>query len=300
MFFPFNSEPDYYSSGKKHLFCRIISFNVILFPNAKINLGLHVLSKRMDGYHNIETMVIDTGFCDILEFIEAVDGKTELTLSGLPVKGERTENLVIKAWKLLHEKYNIPAVKIHLHKIIPLGSGLGGGSSDAAFMLKGLNKYFKLNISAGHLMLLANALGSDCSFFIDNKPTLLEGKGDILTPSPKFIQNHHLIIFYPGIFISTTEAYSIVIPSRNHESLIDILFRKISDWKDCLVNDFETGVFLNHPELNEIKTKVYESGAIYAAMSGSGSSIIGIYKEKPFLDDELRRLVIWEELVKDN
>jgi len=275
-------------------------FTVILFPNAKINLGLRVLSKRNDGYHNIETLVIETGLCDILEFIEARDGIAELTLSGRQINGQADENLVMKVWKLMHEKYAIPAVKIHLHKIIPQGSGLGGGSSDAAFMLKGLNEYFKLNISVSRLRLLASTIGSDCSFFIDNKPAILEGKGDILTPSPKFIQNYWLYIFYTELFVSTAEAYENIIPVSSRKNLVDILFGRISDWKETLINDFEPGIFTKYPLLAQIKQKVYESGAVYSAMSGSGSSVIGVYKEKPVLKDDLKQWILWEEFIQND
>jgi len=268
---------------------------MILFPNAKINLGLHVLSRRMDDYHNIETLMVETGFCDILEFQRSADVKTELNLSGRPVRGENEENSVIKVWEILHEKHSIPAVKIHLHKVIPPGAGLGGGSSDAAFMLSGLNEFFQLKLTNSRLKQYASLAGSDCSFFIDNKPALVCGKGDILTPSPKFIEGQWLCIFYPGFEVSTVDAYSGIILSGHNENLIDIIFMKISDWRENLVNDFESTVFIKYPMIAEMKQKVYESGAIYASMSGSGSSVFGIYPGKPVLNDELKKWLVWEE-----
>ena len=270
---------------------------MILFPNAKINLGLHILSRRMDGYHNIETQMIETGFCDILEFIKSPDEKTELSLSGLPVTTDIHENSVIRAWKILHEKHSIPAIKIHLHKIIPQGAGLGGGSADAAFMLTGLNDYFKLNLTKSRLKQYASILGSDCSFFIDNKPVLACGRGDFLTPTPKFIENHWLCIFYPGFGVSTADAYSAVTPAATRMPLIDVLFMKIPRWKELLVNDFESTIFTHNPLIAEIKQKVYNSGAIYSSMSGSGSSVFGIFTQKPEMNDELRKWLVWEERV---
>ena len=269
---------------------------MVVFPNAKINLGLHILSLRYDGYHNIETGLVEIGLCDVLEFIKAPN-KLELKVTGIPVQGDIKENLVFKAWNLLHIKHSIPEVKIHLHKVIPQGAGLGGGSSDAAFMLKGLNEYFELNIAAERLKEYCNMLGSDCSFFIENKPNLLSGKGDILTPTPKFIENKWLCLFYPELAVSTANTYSVFNSYSSHRNLIDILFMDLKDWKDNLVNDFEEQVFKLHPVIAEIKQEIYKSGAIYASMSGSGSSVYGIYDEKPVLDDGLKKFLIWEERI---
>ena len=270
---------------------------MVVFPNAKINLGLHILSLRYDGYHNIETQLVEIGLCDILEFAKASDNKLKLTITGTPVQGDIRENLVVKAWNLLHTKHSIPEVKIHLHKVIPQGAGIGGGSSDAAFMLKGLNEYFKLNITAERLKEYCTILGSDCSFFIENKPSLLSGKGDILTPTPKFIENKWLCLFYPEVVVSTADAYSVFNSYSSHRNLIDILFMDIKDWKDKLVNDFEEQVFKLYPEIAELKQKIYNSGALYASMSGSGSSVYGIYDEKPVLEDSLKKFLIWEERI---
>jgi 4-diphosphocytidyl-2-C-methyl-D-erythritol kinase len=267
---------------------------VLLFPNAKINIGLHILYSRLDGYHDIDTLIVDIGLCDVLEFIQSPDNLTTLTLTGLPVNGNTNSNLVIKAWNLLNEKYSIPAVKIHLHKVIPQGAGLGGGSSDAAFMLKGLNETFNLNITENRLRQYASFLGSDCSFFMDNKPAIISGKGDIITPSPKFIENKWLCLFYPLIEVSTAEAYSYVNPDSSREKLIDILFMNLQEWKVNLLNDFEEAIFKKHPLIGEIKQKIYASDAIFASMSGSGSSVFGIYDQKPLLDETLRKWIIWE------
>lgn len=271
---------------------------MILFPNAKINLGLHVLSRRVDGYHNIETMIVETGLSDILEFIEAPDGKTEIVSTGRPVPGDAGHNLIIKAWQLMYEKYHIPSVKIHLHKIIPLGSGLGGGSSDAAFMLNGLSEYFELNLTSGKLRELVSSIGSDCAFFIDHRPAIVEGRGDILTPAPNFIQDLWLYIFYPGLHVSTSEAYKNVIPDNSRQRIIDVLNNPIDDWKHLLINDFESFASRRYPLINEIKQRLYRSGAIYASMTGSGSAVYGIFRDKPEPDDELKKWIIWEEKVQ--
>lgn len=260
---------------------------MVLFPNAKLNLGLYVTQKRPDGYHNIETCFYPVAITDILEFVESRD-KTSIQYSGNAIPGDPQENLCIKAWNLLHEKYRIPSVAIHLHKHIPIGAGLGGGSSDAAFMLKGLNEFFQLGISTGKLEEFASGLGSDCAFFIRNTPCFAEGRGEILTPINLDLSKNKIVLINPGIHISTSEAYSMVTPKLPLHNLRDSLKLPITNWQHSIYNDFEQGVFQKHPKIAQIKKRLLSAGAIYAAMSGSGSSVYGIFESdipQNFLSD---------------
>jgi 4-diphosphocytidyl-2-C-methyl-D-erythritol kinase len=251
---------------------------MIVYPNAKINLGLHIVSKRTDGFHNIETCFYPIGLCDILEFVES-DTATTFQSSGVKIPGNESDNLCIKAWKTLHDEFKIPAVKIHLHKQIPIGAGLGGGSSNAAFMLKGLNDYFELKIPSPKLEWYASQLGSDCAFFIRNTPSFASGRGEILTPIELNLNNYKILLINPGIHVGTKEAYSQVIPKIPDVKLSKSLALPIENWKDEISNDFESGVFQKHPEIGELKNSMLESGAVYAAMSGSGSSVFGIFRD---------------------
>jgi 4-diphosphocytidyl-2-C-methyl-D-erythritol kinase len=270
--------------------------SMILFPNAKINLGLHVLSKRTDNYHNLETLMHPVGLCDILEFLPSTEAETRFTLSGVPVSGNLEENLVYKAYLLLKERYPLPRLRIHLHKMIPSGAGLGGGSSDAAFMLKGLNEMFSLRLSVDALHCFAADLGSDCSFFIENVPALVSGKGEKLTPVINYIKNYKLLLFFPGFPVSTAEAYRGVIPSSEKDSLSSVLEKDISFWKKNLKNDFEKSVFEKFPELGRLKEKLYEYGADYASLSGSGSAVYGLFNKTFKTPAELKKNLIWEGL----
>jgi 4-diphosphocytidyl-2-C-methyl-D-erythritol kinase len=266
---------------------------MILFPNAKINLGLHVLSKREDNFHNLETLMHPVGLCDILEFLPSPETNTVLKLSGIPVSGEMEDNLVYKAYLLLKEKYQLPSLKIHLNKVIPSGAGLGGGSSDAAFMLKGLNHMFNLKIDLDGLKNYASALGSDCSFFIENIPALATGRGELLKPAKDYIQDYKLMLFFPEFAVSTAEAYRGIVPDPHKTGLESILESDISEWRKHLKNDFEKTVFEKHPVLGEMKESLYQSGAVYASMSGSGSAIFGIYKKTSAIPVDLQKFLIW-------
>ena len=270
---------------------------MVLFPNAKINLGLNILSKRDDGYHNIESLMTGTRFTDIMEFTESRDKSQDIKLTGLKISGAPQDNLVLKAWKLLNEEFGIPPVKILLHKIIPAGAGLGGGSSDAAYMLKGLNDYFQLGIPAIKLQKQAIQLGSDCGFFIENKTSFISGKGDIITPAPEVLKNKWLYLFYPGLYVSTADAYSLVKPRFFHKKITDVVLMNYDDWKENIINDFEVPVFKKYPLIGEIKQKLYESGAFYASMSGSGSSVFGIFHEQQSFSSFLKQWLIWGEEV---
>ncbi|SFU05309.1 4-diphosphocytidyl-2-C-methyl-D-erythritol kinase [Algoriphagus locisalis] len=253
---------------------------MISFPNAKINLGLHITAKRKDGFHDIESCMVPIPLYDALEMI--VDGKkTSFTATGLEVPGDAKDNLILKAYQLLKKDFpNLPHLNIHLHKNIPMGAGLGGGSADAAFALNLMNNLFDLILDDFFLEEYAAQLGSDCAFFIENTPKIATGRGEILEPLELDLKGTRLILINPGIHIGTKEAYAGVTPGAPKVKLKDILADK-SRWKDELVNDFETSIFPNHPKIAAIKNKLYEHGAYYAAMSGSGSSVFGLFEGKP-------------------
>ncbi|MBK8291213.1 MAG: 4-(cytidine 5'-diphospho)-2-C-methyl-D-erythritol kinase [Flammeovirgaceae bacterium] len=250
---------------------------MVVFPQCKINLGLHVVSKRDDGFHNIETCFYPVPWTDILEVIKSED--FSFTYSGTTIPGSAEENLCIKAYKLLQSDFNLSPVKIHLHKVIPMGAGLGGGSSDAAFMLRSLNSLFGLNLSVEQLNTYAAKLGSDCSFFVTDTPKLGSGRGEILQPTPVSLKGLYLVIVKPTIHISTAEAYASVKPKEPSISLSAILESPITSWKGKLRNDFEDSVFKIHSPINKIKDELYRHGALYASMSGSGAAVFGIFNE---------------------
>jgi len=248
---------------------------MVVFPQCKINLGLHVVSKRDDGFHNIETCFYPVPWTDILEVIKSED--FSFTYSGTTIPGSAEENLCIKAYKLLQSDFNLSPVKIHLHKVIPMGAGLGGGSSDAAFMLRSLNSLFGLNLSVEQLNTYAAKLGSDCSFFVTDTPKLGSGRGEILLPLAVSLKDLYLVIVKPRIHVSTAEAYAGVKPRNLIFSLAEILESPITSWKEKLTNDFEESVFRIHPQINKIKNELYRQGALYASMSGSGAAVFGIF-----------------------
>jgi len=262
---------------------------VIVFPNCKINLGLQILDKREDGFHNLETVFYPVPIRDALEIIPNNNAETEFTGTGLTVDGKAADNLCIKAYHLLKKDFpQLPAVKIHLHKTIPMGAGLGGGSADAAFMLNLLNSKFKLNLSTLQLLNYALQLGSDCPFFIINKPCYATGRGEILEEIPVDLSAYKVVLINPGIHINTGWAFSNIIPAPSKKSIKEIIQQPIKSWKDELINDFEKPVFTAHPQIKEVKETLYNQGAIYAAMSGSGSTVFGIFETafdtKPFGD----------------
>ncbi len=251
---------------------------MIVYPNAKINIGLRVLSKRADGFHNIETCFYPLSLSDILEFVDT-SGELEFTSSGISIPGESEDNICMKAWKLMHDAYNIPPVKIHLHKVIPIGAGLGGGSADGAYMLKALSDYFNLNIENSKLFELAGRLGSDCSFFLLNLPAIGVGRGEILESVKLNLDDYKIVLINPGIHVSTALAYSGVVPQQPESKLEDLLKHPVELWGDSISNDFESGVFKKFPEILDVKNQLKELGASYTAMSGSGSSVFGLFKE---------------------
>jgi 4-diphosphocytidyl-2-C-methyl-D-erythritol kinase len=254
---------------------------MILFPPAKINLGLNVLRKREDGYHDLDTCMVPIPLFDVLELLPSAHFEYHQT--GLTIPGTTDDNLCVKAYKLLRDEYNLSPVYMHLRKEIPMGAGLGGGSSDAAYVLTGLNTLFHLNIPTAKLEGYAARLGSDCAFFVKNEAQIAHGRGEILSPCLLDLSGMYIKIINPGIHVGTKEAYDGVLPNPDALSVEEILSQEIEQWKGQLKNDFETSVFRNHLVLQEIKDTLYSEGAMYAAMSGSGSTMFGIYSSKPNL-----------------
>ncbi len=253
---------------------------MLRFPNCKINLGLHILHKKEDGFHAIETVFYPLLFTDVLEVIpnKQNDIPVEFTGTGLVVNGSTDDNLCSKAYHLLKKDFQqLPPVKIHLHKIIPMGAGLGGGSADAAFMLKLLNDKFNLNLSTDKLISYSLQLGSDCPFFIINKPCYATSRGEMLEEISLDLSACKIVLVNPGIHINTGWAFSQIAPAPTKKSIKEIIQQPIITWKDELQNDFEKVVFAAHAEIQNIKEALYQQGALYAALSGSGSTVFGIF-----------------------
>lgn len=254
---------------------------MILFPPAKINLGLDILGKRSDGYHSLETCMVAVDITDVLEILSSND--FHFSHSGISIDGPTENNLIVKAFNLMQSEYNVPNVKIHLQKNIPMGAGLGGGSSDATSTLIGLNKMFNLGVTNDVLKDMASELGSDCAFFVENSIQIGTGKGDVLNPVSLDLDGYYLRIINPGIHIGTKEAYTNLRFSPDDHCIEDIIELPVSEWKGVLKNDFENSAFSNHEILPLIKERLYNDGAIYASMTGSGSTMYGIYNELPIL-----------------
>jgi len=255
---------------------------MLVFPNCKINLGLHILGKREDGFHNLETVFYPVALRDALELIPATNYTTEIefTGTGLAVDGDIADNLCVKVYHLLKKDFpELPVVKVHLHKTIPMGAGLGGGSADAAFMLHLLNNKFELNISTPQLLNYALQPGSDCPFFIINKPCFATGRGEVLEEIKIDLSAYKIVLINPGIHVNTGWAFSNITPALPQKSIKEIVQQPVETWKYELKNDFEVPVFAVYPQIKEIKESMYNQGAVYAAMSGSGSTIFGIFKQ---------------------
>jgi 4-diphosphocytidyl-2-C-methyl-D-erythritol kinase len=269
---------------------------MIVFPNAKINIGLRITGKRPDGFHNIETLFYPVGLCDALEFVVSYKQQNNdiFASTGIDTGSSPSDNIVIKTVLRLREKRSFPFLKIHLHKGIPVGAGLGGGSSDAACFLKVINKHFDLGIDNSELKSISLHLGSDCPFFIDGIPSLASGRGEIMAPVKPILAGCYLVLINPGIGISSSEAYQNCRPGIPTTSLKLLIERPMIKWKGNILNDFEDFAFKKHPIIGDIKEELYRSGAIFSLMSGSGSSVYGIFSEKPDLSEKLSDIVIWE------
>lgn len=262
---------------------------MITFPCAKINLGLNIVSKRPDGYHNLETVFYPIPLTDALE-IKYMDEKfpsespCDLKITGNDVDCNEEDNLVIKAYQLLAADFQLPRVHAHLVKRIPTQAGLGGGSSDAAYMIRLLDERFRLNIGIPEMERYAAKLGADCAFFITADPSYAEGIGDVLMPADvpgAGLGGYYLAVVKPSVAVSTRDAYAAIVPKTPTKCCRDIVRQPIETWKDELVNDFEAPIFAMHPELAAFKQSLYDAGAVYAAMSGSGSALFGIFREQP-------------------
>lgn len=262
---------------------------MICFPCCKINLGLNVVSKREDGYHNLETVFYPVPLSDVLEIKKMdeefpSDTACDLKVTGSIVECDESKNLVVKAYNLIARDYQLPRVHIHLCKRIPMQAGLGGGSSDAAYMIRLLDERFRLNMGINEMERYASKLGADCAFFITSEIAYATGIGNILTPADSESGNlngYYLVLVKPDIAVSTAEAYSSITPKKPAKCCRDIVKQPIDTWRDELINDFEAPIFANHTELATIKQTLYDNGALYAQMSGSGSTIFGIFGGKP-------------------
>lgn len=254
---------------------------MICFPNAKINIGLNIVSKRLDGYHNLETIFYPIQIKDALEIIVREEQeKDSFFEAGLEVDATPENNLVMKALRLMRSHYDFPPVEVHLLKKIPFGAGIGGGSADAAFMLKLLNKTFSLDVSDKELVELAVQLGADCPFFIYNRPMFATGIGEVLEEIDSSLKGYSLVLVKPDIHIPTKDAFANIKPAQPHVSLKELIKLPIEEWKGRILNDFEASVFPKYPLISEIKDSLYQQGAIYVSMTGSGSSVFGIFKNR--------------------
>ncbi len=260
---------------------------MICFPTAKINLGLHILNKRSNGFHNIETVMFPIQWNDALEVIESnnTSNDFELQVSGISIDGALQDNLLYKTFLKIKALKSIPNITVYLHKNIPMGAGLGGGSANVGFFINLLNTKFKLQLSNTEKETIAASIGSDCAFFIYNKPTLCTGKGNLLTPINIDLTGYYIYVVYPNIHSNTALAYKNCTINSSAASLQHILDQPMNTWKHSLINDFEPGIFKAYPIIEQIKNTMYDNGALYASLSGSGSSVYGIYETNPNIED---------------
>lgn len=253
---------------------------MIQFPHCKINLGLSIIEKRADGYHELETVFYPVHLQDMVEvcIAEHATESVQFSHTGLDIPGDASSNLCIKAFQLLKKEFpKIPSTQIHLHKHIPMGAGLGGGSSDATAVLKIMNQLFNLELNQERLIELAAQLGSDCPYFIYDQACLAKGRGEMLQPIEIDLSNYSFVLIHPGIHVSTAWAFGQLNPHQKSRSIESIIQQDISTWKNELINDFESPIFEAHPIIAQLKDYLYQEGAIYASMSGSGSSLFGIF-----------------------
>ncbi len=264
---------------------------MLSFPNCKINLGLNITKRRQDGYHDLETVFYPVGLKDVLEVIRTDQAGEPFLFSssGLPVAGDASNNLCAKAWQLLRRDFpDLPPLQMHLHKVIPMGAGLGGGSADGAFALALINQLCSLHLSQQQLLDYALQLGSDCPFFVLNKPCMATGRGEILEPIELDLSDYQFVLVNPGIHIPTAFAFSQITPNKPAQSVADIVKLPVAQWKELLANDFEKSVVQSHPEIASIKKELYEYGAVYASMTGSGSTVYGLFPKKEKLQLQLK------------
>ncbi|MDE3235242.1 MAG: 4-(cytidine 5'-diphospho)-2-C-methyl-D-erythritol kinase [Bacteroidota bacterium] len=259
---------------------------MVVFPNAKINLGLNIIRKREDGYHDLETIFYPLLIQDIVEVITNSSSITSnqsinFSATGLPVNGDENNNLCIKAYRLLKKDFpTLPSIQMHLHKTIPMGAGLGGGSADGAFVLRLLNEKYQLALTPQQLIEYALQLGSDCPFFIVNQPCFATGRGEHMKAITLNLSAYHCIIVNPGIHVATGWAFSQLTPQEPIHSLQELIQAPVESWKETISNDFEQPVFKQYPAIEAIKKQLYNAGAVYAAMSGSGSTVFGLFEKE--------------------
>jgi len=271
---------------------------MICFPHCKINIGLHVLSRRADGFHNIETVFYPLPLNDVLEIIPATgnDGPVFET-AGIDIPGNPGINLCLKAYWLLKEKFDLPPVKMFLLKNIPVGAGLGGGSSDAAYTLKLLNDLFNLDLQKEVLSEYALNLGSDCPFFLTNQVAVAGGRGEIIKPCSLDLSGMGIVLVKPAVHISTREAYSLVTPAERNTPLNHIVSQPVENWKVLLENDFEKEISLRFPVISEIRNELYAAGAVYASLTGSGSAVYGLFYSDPEIPSGLKKFFTWKSIL---
>ncbi len=270
---------------------------MVKFAPAKINLGLHVVEKLSNGYHSIETVFYPVAWHDIIEVLPIKKLKTTTTKSlitnGLSIPNNNSENLIEKAFSILNEKYHLPETSFRLHKNIPIGAGLGGGSSDATTTLLALVEMYNLDISASELIEIAAKIGSDCPFFLHQKPMILNGVGKELSPISLDLSSYFILIVHPGIHVSTKEAFESIIPKKPIKSIKSIFLEPINQWQNLLVNDFENPIKQKYPVVAELLNKLKNMGALYVSMSGSGSSVYGIFEKQPEIDLSIQKMTFW-------
>lgn len=269
---------------------------MILFSHAKINIGLQIHKKRSDGFHELSSVMFPTGLCDILEIKLRPKGKEEFQLSqsGRLIDSDPENNLVTLAWRALRKHSSLPPLSIHLHKQIPVGAGLGGGSSNASVALKALNHLASESLAPDQLEKLSAQLGSDCPYFLQEGPRMMEGRGEILRETKVNLKDFYLVLLFPGIHISTAEAYEGVTPRIPEDTLESMISKPLEKWKGLITNDFEASLEARIPLIGEIKAGLYEAGAVYASLSGSGSSLYGIFRKRTGLPEKLSKYLIWE------
>jgi 4-diphosphocytidyl-2-C-methyl-D-erythritol kinase len=268
---------------------------MIHFPNAKINIGLQITEKRPDGFHNLESCFYPVPLNDLLEIIPAPE--TSFESSGADIPGDASTNLCLRAYERLKVDFDLPPIQMYLHKLIPIGAGLGGGSADAAFTLRLLNEQFGLALSIEQLETYARRLGSDCAFFIQNRPLYCFEKGDRFQDIDVSLRGYTIVLVYPNLAISTAEAYANVRPRKPASSLRTLLQAPVGTWRNTIRNDFETSLFPIYPILHAVKQELYQAGAVYASMSGSGSTIYGIFEQAVSLPDNFHSYQVWQKTI---